>query len=159
MLNSLLSGCLFMTTFMIVSPGAVAQDSSRVWIQDVEMPQYFAVLVDEVDEVAAWYSTVFGVNELDRMQAEDGSWQIVNLKNENFFIEIIRVNQSQKVERAQGFFKVGFQVPDVERVADRVEQEVGERPRIIDDARHQVRILQLKDPAGNTIQLHAPLSP
>ena len=49
-----------------------------------------------------------------------------NLRNNKLFVEIIRDDRAQKVERARGFRKVGFFVPDVEMVADRVAQATGE---------------------------------
>lgn len=149
----------FVVLQIILSSQAVlAQDSSHVWVENLGSPQYFAVLVQDVNESAQWYSSVFGLVELDRSKADDDAWQIVNLKNDHLSVEIIRDNRAQKVERAQGFFKVGFQVPDVVLVADRVEEATGERPRIVEYAPHQIRILQLKDPDGNTIQLHSPLT-
>ena len=94
---------------------------------------------------------------MDDSQADDGAWRIVNLSNEHLFVEIIRDDRAADVDRAQGFFKVGFRVPDVEVVGDRVERATGERPRVIDVARHGVRILQLRDPDGNIIQLSSKL--
>ena len=159
MFMSRLSCCFYAAAMIIVCRSAVAQDSSQVWVKNIGVPHYFAILVDDVDEAATWYRTVFGLDELDRKTADDSSWQIVNLRNENLFVELIRDNRSQKVERAQGFFKVGFQVPNVEAVADYVARVMGERPRIVDDIVLRIRILQLKDPAGNTIQLHSHLDP
>ena len=72
-------------------------------------------------------------------------------------VEIIRDDRAQEVDRARGFRKVGFQVPDVEAVADRVERATGDRPRVIDFARFGVRIVQLRDPDGSIIQLSSPL--
>ena len=138
---------------IVACRGAVAQDSSEVWVDGIGAPQYVAVLVEDVDKSVQWYSAAFGLRELDGSQADDGSWQIVNLTNEHLFVEIIRDDRAQDVDRARGFFKVGFRVPDVEVVADRVMQATGERPRVIDFPRHEVRILQLRDPDGNIIQL------
>ena len=51
----------------------------------------------------------------------------------------------------------GFYVPEVEDVAERIAKATGERPRIVDFEELNQRILQIKDPDGNTIQLLSPL--
>jgi predicted enzyme related to lactoylglutathione lyase len=107
-----------------------------------------------VDEAVEWYRTVFGLEAIGGSEAEDGRWRIENLRNDALFVEIIRDDRSQEVERARGFRKVGFFVPDLKTVADRVEQATGERPRILDFERFHLRLLQLRDPDGNIIQVH-----
>ncbi len=121
-------------------------------------PQDFAVLVSDANRSAQWYQRAFGLRELDRSSADDGSWQIVNLTNDQLFVEVIRDNRAQPVARARGFVKVGFHVPDVDAVADAVERETGGRPPVLDSPRHGVRIVQIQDPDGNTIQLFSRLS-
>lgn len=142
---------------LLVGRGAVAQDTSDVWVTDIGAPQFVAVLVEDVDRSVAWYRTVFGLQERGGSAAEDGSWRIENLENDRLFVEIIRDDRAQEVERARGFRKVGFQVPDVAVVADRVARATGERPRVLDFDRFGVRIIQLRDPDGNIIQLSSPL--
>jgi catechol 2,3-dioxygenase-like lactoylglutathione lyase family enzyme len=85
-------------------------------------PQYFAVRVTDVDEAVEWYRTVFGLEGIGGSEAEDGRWRIENLRNDALFVEIVRDDRAQEAERASGFGKVGFFVPDLEMVADRAEQ-------------------------------------
>ena len=81
-------------------------------------------------------------------------WQkIENLRNEQLFVELIRDDRAQEVDRALGFRKVGFYVPDVEVVANRAERATGERPRVVEFEEFGQRILQIRDPDGNIIQL------
>lgn len=138
---------------LLVVPQAMAQDTSAVWVPHIGAPQYVAVQVADVEAAVAWYRTAFGLEVLDDTEADDGRWRIVNLTNADLFVEIIRDNRAQPAERALGFAKVGFRVPDVAAVADRVAAATGERPRVIDFARHGVRLVQLHDPEGNIIQL------
>ena len=70
---------------------------------------------------------------------------------------MIRDNRAGAANRPRGFVKVGFRVPDVGAVADRVEAALGERPRVVEFEAHGVRILQLSDPEGNKIQLTSPM--
>lgn len=149
--------CLVALSATLASCGTAVRDSSDVWVRAFEAPQYFAVFVEDVDRSLAWYRTVFGLETLGGSAAEDGSWRIENLRNEHLLIELIRDDRAQEVDRARGFRKVGFQVPDVEAVADRVARATGERPRVLDFARFGLRIIQLRDPDGNIIQLSSPL--
>jgi catechol 2,3-dioxygenase-like lactoylglutathione lyase family enzyme len=141
---------------------AIAQDAvegTEAWVQGIGAPQYVAVQVADVDAAATWYRAAFGLDTLDDTEADDGSWRIVNLQNEHLFVEIIRDDRAQAVDRARGFFKVGFRVPDVEAVADRMAAATGDRPRVIDVEQHAIRIVQLRDPEGNMIQLSSSLAP
>ena len=139
------------------SGGTPVQEAAAPWIEDVHTPHFFAVLVEDLDVSTRWYRTVFGLRELGGSEAEDGSWRILNLGNEDLFIELIQDDAVEGAERARGFFKVGFGVPDVERVADRVETDTGERPRVLAFPRFGVRIVQVRDPDGNLLQLFEPL--
>lgn len=137
--------------------GANAQEPPRAWVDKIGTPQYFAVLVEDVDRSAKWYRDTLGMQDVDGSHADDGSWRILNLRNEQLLVEIIRDNRATKVDRARGFFKVGFRVADVEVVADRAAQATGERPRVVDFEEHGMRLLQLRDPDGNRIQLFSPM--
>jgi len=139
--------------------GAAAQEPSTVQVSEVGAPWYFAVMVEDVDASVAWYCRNLDLKELDGSRADDGSWRIVNLGSDRLAVEIIRDDRAEAAERARGFFKVGFRVPDVAAVADRVERSTGERPRVVDFEEHGVQILQLEDPDGNRIQLTSAIDP
>lgn len=149
--------CLIAVLATVAPRGTAAQDSSEAWITDVQAPQYFAVLVEDVDRSVAWYRSVFGLDELGGSAAEDGSWRIENLGSDQLLVEIIRDDRAREAERPLGFRKVGFQVADVEVLADRVAAATGERPRVLDFERFALRIIQIRDPDGNIIQLSSPL--
>ncbi|MEM7481616.1 MAG: VOC family protein [Acidobacteriota bacterium] len=138
---------------------AQAALASPPWVPEPNGKTYFAVIVENVDESVAWYQKAFGLEEVDRAEAEDKRWQIVNLKNGGLLVEIIRDNRATEVEKARGLFKVGFEVADVAAVADRVKEATGEELRVIPFPAHGVRLLQLKDPEGNVIQLFSALEP
>lgn len=134
-----------------------AQDSKGVWVNEIGAPQYFAVMVRDVSRSVDWYRTAFGLSEVGGSEAEDMSWEIVNLRNQHLFVEIIRDDRAREVDRARGLFKVGFRVPDVRVVADAVARATGERPRVSEFQRYGVRVIQLRDPDGNRIQLASSL--
>ena len=134
---------------------AVAKESS--WVETIDSPQYFAVSVEDVDRAVAWYRSAFGLEVLDDTSDDERGWRIVNLHRESLFVEVIYSTKDAPKSRVKGIAKVGFRVPDVNAVADRVEQATGERPRVLDFSRHGVRLLQLHDPEDNIIQLTSPL--
>lgn len=131
----------------------VAGQTSGPWVGEIGERQYFAVMVSDVDRSAAWYTQAFGLAELDRWTADDSTARIINLTSERLFIELIWVAGSPEVDRDLGFHKVGFWVPDVDIVADRVEAATGARPRAIDFPDHELRLIQIRDPDGNTVQI------
>jgi len=144
---------------LVAGGGAAAQQPAEAWVQAIEPPQYFAVYVEDVDRAVGWYGAVFGLAALGGSAADDGAWRIENLGNKRLLVELIYDRRAARVDRAFGFRKVGFFVPDLDAVADRVERATGERPRIVEFEPLGQRILQLRDPEGNVIQLLAPLLP
>jgi len=143
---------------MLLGVGGVAADEpAEVWVESIRGPQYFALYVEDVDRSVDWYRSVFGLRRVSGSVADDDSWRIENLGNDQLLVEIIRDSRAKSVERALGFRKVGFHVADVEKVADRIERASGERPPIVDFGELRQRILQIRDPDGNTIQLMSPL--
>lgn len=138
---------------------ALGRQDDDAWVEaaEVETPQFFSVLVTDIEASVAWYTRAFALKEVERSRAEDGAWEIVNLTNDRLFVEIVRDNRARDVDRSLGIRKVGFHVPDVRVVADRVERATGERPRVLDFARFGVRILQVRDPDGAIVQLFSDL--
>ena len=131
--------------------------AAESWVGRIQAPQYFAVSVEDVDGSVDWYCKAFGLRKLDDSRAEDGKWRIVNLANDDLFVEIIRDNRDSAADRARGFAKVGFGVPDVNAVADRAKVIFGSRPKVLEFPEHGIRILQLRDPEGNIVQLSSTL--
>ncbi len=143
---------------LLISIQPLAQDTTEAVVDEIRSPQYVAVLVEDVARSVGWYGRVFGLHEVGGSQAEDGSWQIANLRNDDLFVEIIRDDRAEAVERSRGFFKVGFGVPNIEAVADRIAGATGERPRVLDFEKFGIRIIQIRDPDGNIVQLSSPLA-
>ncbi|ANM29826.1 hypothetical protein ABI59_09905 [Acidobacteria bacterium Mor1] len=135
----------------------VAADDDSAWVREIRGPQYFALSVEDVDRSVAWYRNVLGLQLLDDTRDEDGRWRIANLANDALFVEIIWDRRDSAAESARGIVKVGFSVPDVEAVADRVAAAGEKRPRVLTFKRHNVRLVQLRDPDGNILQLTTPI--
>lgn len=135
-----------------------AQEMNDAWIPTIEAPQYFAIFVSDVDEAVTWYMQAFDLEPTAGSQADDGSWRIENLVSSSLQIELIYDERAVEVERGLGFVKVGFSVPDVDQIANRIQQFGNDRPRIVEFAELNQRILQIRDPDGNVIQLTSPIS-
>lgn len=156
-MRRLQGGVAVLTVWMLATGVVTAAQGGAAPIQEIQAPFYFAVLVPDVDRSVEWYRAQLGLELVDDTRAEDGRWRIANLRSDQVFVEIIRDDRAQVVEDAMGIAKVGFQVPDVGAVADRIERATGERPRVLDFDRHNIRILQVLDPDGNILQLSSPL--
>lgn len=155
--NSFRDAFVVLVLMILVGGDVVAGESPDAWVEAIHGPQYFALYVEDVDRSVDWYREVFGLESLGGSEADDGSWRIENLGNEQLLVEIIRDSRAEVVDRALGFRKVGFYVPEVADVAERISEATGERPHIVDFEELNQRILQIKDPDGNTIQLLSPL--
>jgi predicted enzyme related to lactoylglutathione lyase len=134
--------------------------SGEAWIRSPQAPTYFAVDVADVDVAVEWYTRAFGVSLVDDNTADDGRWRIANLASASVAIEIIYDRRSSALDdgaRVHGLRKLGVAVPDVRVIADRVESDTGDLPEVIEFEEHSIRLIQLRDPEGNVIQLHSPL--
>lgn len=151
----------FSILLMLFGSKAFSQPVEEAWVQKILSPQYFAVDVQNMEASVKWYKEALGLEILEgaSSKADDGRWEIVNLVNTQLFVELIRDNRSQVVERATGFAKVGFQVKDVKDVANRIFEISGNRPKIINWKKFNMSILQLNDPDGNIIQLTSKILP
>ena len=144
--------------FVILSPFAVAADEAQPAIEPAsEGRHFFAVRVADVDSAIDWYTQLFGLELLNDTTADTGAWRIANLANQKLFVEVIRDDRAAEAARPLGIAKVGFDVADVEAVAALVLDLTGDELRVVDDTRHGQRLLQLRDPEGNVIQLSSPL--
>jgi hypothetical protein len=63
-------------TILLPFDGASTQESSEAWVERIEAPQYFAVLVEDVERSVSWYQTALGLRKLNDSEAEDGRWRI-----------------------------------------------------------------------------------
>ncbi|PCI60864.1 MAG: hypothetical protein COB37_09115 [Kordiimonadales bacterium] len=148
---------LLCISLMASSNMVSAADETEAWIPKHVGKLFFAVAASDFDKSVNWYKTAFGLKELDRSRASDDRWQMANLSGPGLFVEVIRDARNVKVERAQTFLKVGYYIDDIEGVANRIEAATGTRPRILTMKSHGIKLLQIRDPDGNIIQLHSDL--
>ena len=147
---------------LLLLPHAFAIPSDGIASDSIPVPSigkrfFFAISVEDVDRAVSWYQKTFGLELLDDTSNEEGRWRIANLRNQELFVEIIWDPRDEPRNRPRGVRKVGFEVPDVQAVSDRIERDTGTRPQVLEFQQHGIRLIQLKDPEGNTIQLFSPL--
>ncbi|NNF04961.1 MAG: VOC family protein [Rhodothermales bacterium] len=153
-MNRLSLSLLFLTVLLSCEVRAQVEP----WVPHIEGRQFVAVITADIDTSAAWYSVVLGLGELDRWTSDDKRIRIINLRNDALFVELIELPDASVADRARGYFKVGFEVPDIDLVADRAGAATGERPRVIESPQHEIRFIQIRDPDDNVLQIFESMS-
>jgi catechol 2,3-dioxygenase-like lactoylglutathione lyase family enzyme len=125
-------------------------------------PQFVALSVTDAAASARWYSEAFGLRTLAEIKPPDGVAHIFLLTSEAMLLEILQLRAAKspgkdavkQPELTHGIFKVGFHVADLEAAVARLRAMKAEFDTdIIDDDKHGLRFVLLRDPDGNYIQL------
>ena len=125
-------------------------------------PQFIALSVPDAPASARWYSEAFGLRELAVIKPEDGAAHIIILTSDSLLLEILQLRAAmspgeQAVKDPQlthGIFKVGFHVADLDAAVTRLRAMKAQfETDIIDDDKHGLRFVLLRDPHGNYLQL------
>jgi len=117
-------------------------------------PSFVAIRVGDVDAAASWYKRVLGLNEVNRIDAEDGRYFIRILSGGGLSVELIEERDVEPTEdRHLGLFKVGLYVDDIDAFRSRLEGfGVDQDSRIFVDEALASRSFVFRDPDGNRIQ-------
>ena len=124
-------------------------------------PQFAAISVPDAPASAAWYRKAFGLRVLDDFKP-DGADHVIILTSETLLLEILqlRAAKSPGAEAVKnphlthGIFKVGFHVADLDAAVATLRAMKAEFDTdIIDDPKHGLRFVLLRDPHGNYVQL------
>lgn len=117
---------------------------------------YFtAIIVSDIDRSVEWYQNLFDTEVLKRVEMPERGVRIAILKGDELLIELLQLSDASKSEgRAQGFFKIGFMVEDIDNWVARLKgNEVEFYGGLVYDESLNKRTQILKDPDGNYIQL------
>ena len=114
---------------------------------------YFAVIVSDIDASVAWYEAHLGVTESTRL-ADAGRYEIVNMVRPGLFVELLELADAATPPdgRVRGPFKLGALVADLDAIVAAL-PAAADAPGIVEDANNGLRLLQLRDPDGNVVQL------
>lgn len=118
---------------------------------DVE-GSYFAIIVNDIDASVAWYESTL---QLDRVSSgKTDRFEIVNLQGRGLFVELIELRSAAERPggRIKGPFKLGILVDDLESFVQELPESMPE-PDIVGDEANKLRLVQLRDPDGNIIQV------
>jgi catechol 2,3-dioxygenase-like lactoylglutathione lyase family enzyme len=124
--------------------------------------QFVALSVPDAPASARWYSEAFGLRVLGEIKPPDGAAHVILLKSETLLMEILQLRDArspgeegiQKPQLTHGIFKVGFHVPDLDAAVARLKTlEARFETGIVEDRRHRLRFVLLRDPDGNFVQL------
>lgn len=118
---------------------------------------FVALQVPDAQASADWYQRVLGLDEVKRLDAEDGRYSIRILTRQGLTVELIRSNTAVDVSGTpRGLFKAGFYVDDIEAAfAWLKSQEVDTDQRIFSDEALSLRSFVFRDPDGNRLQVFA----
>lgn len=114
---------------------------------------YFAQIVSDIDASAEWYKTTFDL-ALGTELSQSGRYKIINLHGPGLFIELLELDDviERPKGRVKGPFKVGMLVSDLSGFIARLPDSIP-KPKVILDSGNSLRLIQLADPDGNTIQI------
>lgn len=126
---------------------------------------YFtAIIVNDMESSINWYSDHFGFKVLNSIESEERGFKQANLKRGQILIELIELESSLTPKKLltnypaktkiDGFFKFGLIVSDFDRwVASLRDSKVEFYGDVVTDTVSGKRMVILKDPDGNRIQL------
>lgn len=127
-------------------------------------PYFVALVVSDIDRSIRWYEEKWGFHLLNRLERADLGFKQANLKRGAALLELIERKDGLSSEMAlaphpdmralQGIFKFGFAVQDFDAwVAHLQESGAAFHGRVVQDPHSEKRMLIIKDPDGNRIQL------
>lgn len=125
-------------------------------------PYFSAVIVANVDTSTVWYQSVFDLKIKNRINDTERGFRVMILESKAFILELIE-NKSWPDQKKlladkpagtqiQGFFKIGFKVPDMDACIKRLAELKIVPERIYADSETKKRNFLINDPDGNLVQ-------
>ncbi len=125
-------------------------------------PSFSAIIVKDIDASIAWYEKVFSMEVLNKVHLTKRGIKQANLRSDTFSLELIELSNSIDPEpilseagnkaRMQGFFKMGFYVPDFDAWIAHLKQHEVLLGDVVEDPVSYNRMVIVRDPDGNRIQ-------
>lgn len=125
-------------------------------------PYFSAIIVEDIEVSKAWYIEKFGFSTLSEISNEAQGFKQVNLSLEDdLLIELLEIdaasnlnNSTETTQFAQGYFKIGFLIKNFDQMVENLKlNNVVFHGNIVRDEKLQKRMVIIKDPDGNRIQL------
>lgn len=127
-------------------------------------PYFAALIVENIDRSIGWYADNLGFELLNKKEFAAAGFKQANLKRGYALLELIELASSISAKtaipdytnktRVQGIFKVGYKVADFDAwLSHLTESEVEFHGDVVVDELSGKRMVILKDPDGNRIQI------
>lgn len=114
---------------------------------------YFAVIVTDIETATTWYGDTLGLEETSRL-ADEGRDVIVNLGRPGLAVELLQLEAADT--RPEGYvtgpFKIGMLVADLDAFMASLPAGI-DTPRVIEDEKNGLLLVQIRDPDGNIVQV------
>lgn len=121
-------------------------------------PAFVAIQVRDVDSMAEWYASVFALEEVRRIDADDGRYAIRILAGGGLVVELTHETRAAAPPaRHHGLFKAGLYVREIESFRRALaERGVSVDEAVVFDAAVGARTFVFRDPEGNRLQAFEP---
>ncbi|MCH7565174.1 MAG: VOC family protein [Gemmatimonadetes bacterium] len=149
------TGCM-VAVFVWLPGGLGAQDRSEGLLSFSMVGLTFvAIQTPDVAAAAAWYETVFGLPEVNRIDTPDGLYSIRILSREGLTVELIQTRGAlSPSDRHLGLFKAGIYVDDIDAAHQwLIEHRVDSDDSVFIDEALQARSFVFRDLDGNRLQV------
>ena len=137
----------------------MAQNASNLSLE----AHFSAMIVSNIDTSIDWYTQVLGFEVLNFVESKERGFKQSNLKKNAIAIELIELDSAISIEdvpyytsktRVKGFFKTGFLVSDFNKwMRHLTNKEVNFHGSVVTDDTNGKRMVIIKDPDGNRIQI------
>lgn len=122
-------------------------------------PSFSAIVVKNIEASSKWYQSVFGLKVKDQMKDENAGYNITILESPALVMELLELKKSFNPKegksqdmQAQGLFKFGFNVKDMDVCIKHLAKLNITVPQIWTDSKTKKRNFLISDPDGNLIQ-------
>ena len=123
---------------------------------------FSAIIVKDVAASSRWYQSVFGVTVKDHVADEKNGYDIYILESPYLTLELLQLRGAVSKKDAlagktdqtevNGFFKIGFTVPDVDACLNHLRSLKIDVPQVYTDQKTKKKNFLITDPDGNLIQ-------
>jgi len=150
----------YILLFAFLPIGLFAQESDSPQPE----PYFTALIVGNIDTSLAWYTKNLGYELLNQVDLKERGLRMANLRSGEGWIELIEIkdavspqelqNDASKKTRFIGIFKFGFLVNDLDQWVKRLtDSGVEFSGNIVEDSNNGMRMIIIRDPDGNRVQL------
>jgi len=158
-INKSMRNKIHLTLLLLISVCAIHAQKKEV---SNYQPYFSAVIVHNIDSSTAWYQSVFDLKVRNRINDTERGFRVMILESSTFLLELIENKsflQQKKIladqpqgTRIEGFFKIGFNVPDIDACLKHLAGLKIIPERIYTDSDTKKRNFLIEDPDGNLLQ-------